>query len=58
MNISYMIITICLLYKILFTLRAFTLFMSSIYMHVALGYAPKISITVLALHLLVLTTGV
>ena len=42
----------------LFTLRAFDLLMSPIYVHVALSYAPKISITVFALHLAVLVTGV
>ena len=58
MNISKMIVTICLLYKMLFTLGAFDFFVSSINMHVALGYAPKISITVFALHLAILVTGV
>ena len=42
----------------LFTLGAFDLFVSSIYMHVALSYISKISITVFVLHLAVLATGV
>ena len=46
MNISKMVVTICLLYKTLFTLGALDPLMPSVYVHVALSYIPKISITV------------
>ena len=57
MNIANMIVTIYLLYKILLTIRALNPFMSSIYVHVALSYIPKISITVFALPLAILMIG-
>ena len=42
----------------LFALRAFDPLAPSIYVHVALGYTPKISMTVFTLHLAILATGV
>ena len=57
MNISKMVVTICLLYKMLFTLGALDSLMPSVYVHVALSYIPKISITVFALHLVILAIG-
>ena len=53
-----MIVTICLLYKTFFTLGVLNPLMPSVYVHVALSYIPKISITVFALHLVILAIGV
>ena len=50
MNISNMILTVCLLYKMLFALRTPNPLVPSVYMHVTLGYI----ITVFALHLAIL----
>ena len=49
-----MVIAICLLYKTLFALGTLNLLVSSVYMHVTLGYVLKMSITVYALHLAIL----
>ena len=57
MNISNMIVTVCLLYKMLFTLGTLNLLVSSVYMHVTLSYVLKMSITVSALHLAILAIG-
>ena len=54
MHIPNMIVTVCLLYKMFLTLGALNLLVSSVYMHVTLGYILKMSITVFALHLLIL----
>ena len=49
-----MIVTVCLLYKMLFTLGTLNPLVPSVYMHVTLGYVLKMSITVFALHLVIL----
>ena len=54
MNISNMIITVCLLYKAFFALWTPDLLVSPIYMHVTLGYILKMSITVFTLYLAIL----
>ena len=51
MNIPNMIVTVSLLYKMLFALRTLHPLVPSIYMHVTLSYIFKMSITVFALHL-------
>ena len=54
MNIPNMIVTVCLFYKMFFTLGTLDLLVSPVYMHVTLGYILKMSITVFALHLAIL----
>ena len=54
MGIPNMIVTIFLLYKVFFTLGAHDSFVSSVYMHITLGYVLKMPIAVFTHHLAVL----
>ena len=54
MGVPNMIVTVFLLYKVFFTLGTLNFLVSSVYMHVTLGYILKISIAVFALHLAIL----
>ena len=54
MGIPNMIVTIFLLYKAFFTLGAHDFLVSSVYMHIMLGYVLKMPITLFTHHLVVL----